>query len=139
MNEEYLRQLFKNRSDCYADADDVIQAMTESRFIEILKELDQIILTENEIDEDMIKVIYRNEDSVGVHEIEVDKLNEFEGVDFKHLQVLKSAAGFFIGALCKADWHPTFWEPNFRDSQGYWDTRTEAEDALRSGDYPVKF
>jgi hypothetical protein len=46
--EEELRQLFKNLSDCYADTwhsergfmeeGEVIQAMTEDRFIEVLKE-----------------------------------------------------------------------------------------------------
>ena len=50
MKEEYLRQQFKNNSDCYADTwtfDDqnnhiegiLIQSMTEDKFIEILKEL----------------------------------------------------------------------------------------------------
>jgi len=48
MNEQELRQLFKNRSDCYADTwqeefdhmveGDVIPAMTEDRFIEVLRE-----------------------------------------------------------------------------------------------------
>lgn len=49
MNELELRQLFKNLSDCYADTGrfendgsytdgEVIQAMTEDRFIEALKE-----------------------------------------------------------------------------------------------------
>ena len=48
MDELKLRQLFKNRSDCYADTHvfseegfregEVIQAMTEDRFIETLKE-----------------------------------------------------------------------------------------------------
>lgn len=38
MDEKYLRQLFKNRSNCYADADSVIQAMDEDCFIETLKE-----------------------------------------------------------------------------------------------------
>jgi hypothetical protein len=48
MNELELRQMFKNLSDCYADTwhsergfmeeGEVIQAMTEDRFIEALKE-----------------------------------------------------------------------------------------------------
>ena len=47
MSEIKLRQLFKNMSDCYADTwidigiemkqGEVIQAMTEDRFIELLK------------------------------------------------------------------------------------------------------
>jgi hypothetical protein len=70
----------------------------------------------------MIKIIYRDYDSeetAGLHEIEIEKLNELHGADFHHIQVLKSAAGYFIGALIKADWHPTFWEQNFRDSARY--------------------
>jgi hypothetical protein len=48
MNETELRQLFKNSSDCYADTwmdigtdmlqGEVIQAMTENRFIEVLRQ-----------------------------------------------------------------------------------------------------
>ena len=48
MYEKELRQLFQNRSDCYADTwqitnlqyveGDVIQAMTEDTFIEVLRE-----------------------------------------------------------------------------------------------------
>lgn len=89
-----------------------------------------------------MKIIYidnDSEESAGLHEMEVEKLNEFEGADIYHLQVLKSAAGYYIGALCKADWHPAFWEPMLRDSACYWATREEAESALRSGNYPVKF
>ena len=39
MNKEFeLRQLFKNRSNCYADAEDVIQAMDEDCFIDTINE-----------------------------------------------------------------------------------------------------
>jgi len=38
MNEQKLRQLFKNRANCYADAEDVIQAMDEDCFIETVNE-----------------------------------------------------------------------------------------------------
>jgi hypothetical protein len=41
LEEAKLRQLFKNRSNCYADADDVIQAMDENCFIETIKEWQQ--------------------------------------------------------------------------------------------------
>ncbi len=87
-----------------------------------------------------MKVIYLDsEETAGIHEMEVDTLNEFEGANINYLQVLKSAAGYYIGELCKADWHPTFWEPYMRDSQCYWTTREEAELALTTGRYPVKF
>lgn len=39
MDEQKLRQLFKNRSNCYADADDVVQAMDENCFVETVKEV----------------------------------------------------------------------------------------------------
>ena len=38
IDEQKLRQLFKNRSNCYADAEDVIQAMDEDFFIETVNE-----------------------------------------------------------------------------------------------------
>jgi hypothetical protein len=38
LEENKLRQLFKNRSNCYADAEDVVQAMDENCFIETIKE-----------------------------------------------------------------------------------------------------
>lgn len=71
-------------------------------------------------------------------------LNGFFGLDISHIQVLKSAAGFYIGALCKDNYgteeEPNYqWAPNFRDSQYYWATREEAETALIIGNYEVKF
>lgn len=49
LDEEELRQMFKNRSDCYADTwclvddvmeeGDVIQAMTEDAFIDLIREI----------------------------------------------------------------------------------------------------
>lgn len=89
-----------------------------------------------------MKIIYRDyesEETAGLHEIEVEHLNNFHGANINHLQVLKSAAGYYIGSLSKADWHPDFWEPYMRDSQRYWATRQEAEDALISGKYEIKF
>lgn len=38
IDEQKLRQLFKNRSNCYADAEDVMQAMDEDCFIETVNE-----------------------------------------------------------------------------------------------------
>ena len=42
MNEQKLRQLFKNRANCYADAEDVIQAMDEDCFIQTINEILQL-------------------------------------------------------------------------------------------------
>ena len=50
MKEEKLRQLFKNRANCYADAEDVIQTMDEDCFIETIKEaLSQHDVIKNEV------------------------------------------------------------------------------------------
>jgi len=38
IDEQKLRQLFKNRSNCYADAEYVVQAMDEDCFIETVNE-----------------------------------------------------------------------------------------------------
>ena len=38
MEEQKLRQLFKNRSNCYVDTDDVVQGMDEDCFIETMNE-----------------------------------------------------------------------------------------------------
>jgi len=37
--EEELKQIFENRSNCYADSDEVVMAMDKERFIETLREL----------------------------------------------------------------------------------------------------
>lgn len=97
-----------------------------------------------------IKIIYGDDESGEIKEMEVFALNCFEGANISGLQILKSAAGYYIGALCKADWYEKkeskdkdapeeFWEPNYRDSQYYWRTREEAEIAFLSGKYEVKF
>lgn len=39
MEEQKLRQLFKNRSNCYVDTDDVVQGMDEDCFVETVKEI----------------------------------------------------------------------------------------------------
>ena len=85
-----------------------------------------------------MEVVYIDTDTGTVENIIVDNFNELHGADIPHLQVLKSAAGYYIGNLCKADWHPTFWEPYSRDSLQYWKTREEAEYALNFG-YELKF
>jgi hypothetical protein len=82
-------------------------------------------------------VIYREEGVL--KEMEVPAVNTFHGANIRHQQVLKSAAGFYVGSLIRADWHEQeFWEPYDRDSGIYWDTRKEAEDALTKGVYPVR-
>ena len=59
MNENDLRQKFQNASDCYADTGrfendgsytegDVIQAMTEDKFIEVVMEIVEQELRENQ-------------------------------------------------------------------------------------------
>lgn len=62
----------------------------------------------------------------------------FGGVPTTDTQVLKSAAGYYIGSLCFEADEPTFWEPYHRDSEQYWPTRNAAEDAMLSGKYSNK-
>jgi hypothetical protein len=61
VQENKLRQLFKNRSNCYADADDVIQAMDENCFVETInewqQEQDKNLYSEEEV-EVLIKTTY---------------------------------------------------------------------------------
>lgn len=81
-------------------------------------------------------VICKNED-IGIVTITVDSLNQFGGADIDDLQVLKSAAGYYIGSLYKED--DGVYYPFMRDSECYWPTRAMAEGALITGDYRVKF
>ena len=74
-------------------------------------------------------------------------LNNFGGLDITDMQVLKSAAGYYIGDLCQDTFDlddgtgktVTMWSPCSRDSQDYWPERKMAEEALISGKYKVKF
>lgn len=62
----------------------------------------------------------------------------FGGIATNKLQVLQSAAGYYIGTL-EYDKEDQQWYPYMRDSECYWNTREEAEEALNTGKYPVKF
>lgn len=77
-----------------------------------------------------------------IQEMEVEFLNCHHGADICEMQVLKSAAGYYIGGLSEADWYDgpgSYWQPEYRDSDCYWPTREEAEEALKTRKYPVKF
>ena len=39
MTEQKLREIFKNKSNCYADSDDVVQAIDEDRFVTLVTEI----------------------------------------------------------------------------------------------------
>lgn len=72
------------------------------------------------------------------------ELNHLGGLNTTDIQVLKSAAGFYIGWLEQDNWgtaeEPNIqWSPAARDSQQYWPTREDAEVALMTGNYQVKF
>ena len=57
LEEAELRQLFRNRSNCYADADDVVQAMDENCFIETINEWQQErSYSEEEVEDFIYKV-----------------------------------------------------------------------------------
>lgn len=66
---------------------------------------------------------------------EVESLNKFGGADCEHQQVLESNAGFYIGTLSIEE-EFNMWQPESRDSYGYWLTRKEAEEALQNECYP---
>ena len=71
MDELELRQLFKNMSDCYADTwedgveqpveGEVIQAMTEDRFIEVIKEIEILNSNQREKIDGALTKIYNQE------------------------------------------------------------------------------
>lgn len=55
-------------------------------------------------------------------------------LDYSHLplEVLRSAAGFYIGRFCQEV------GPIERVSARYWKTKEEAEAALKSGNWPTR-
>lgn len=86
-------------------------------------------------------------EELGIVYVKDPKFNQFGGIDTHNTQVLRSAAGYYIGDLIEDtftldDGKGTvmkMWMPNSRDSQCYWPTREEAEAALIENKYPVKF
>lgn len=89
----------------------------------------------------MHKILYRDYYSNKLLSMEVESLNDYQGADIDDLQVLKSAAGFYIGGLYKhmpLNEDSKVWLPSFRDSEKYFKTREEAEEALISGHYLIK-
>ena len=66
LEENKLRQLFKNRSNCYADADDVVQAMDEDCFISTI----------NEWQQEQDKKLYSNEEVLPLLEM-LQKCKEY--------------------------------------------------------------
>jgi hypothetical protein len=57
LEENKLRQLFKNRSNCYADADEVVQAMDEDCFISTINEWQQEQHKNKYSEEEVLKLI----------------------------------------------------------------------------------
>lgn len=67
------------------------------------------------------------------------QLNGFGGLDVPYQQVLKSAAGYYIGTLYFANEEfGSAWLPNSRDSEKYYNDRESAELEFKSGKYPSK-
>ena len=66
LEEDKLRQLFKNRSNCYADSEDVVQAMDENCFIETIKEWQQ----EKSYSEEDMKEAFRIGFNLGCNAVE---------------------------------------------------------------------
>ena len=57
MDEQKVNQLFRNRANCYADADDVIQAMDENCFIETVNEALRLFAVSGQLPNNLI--LYR--------------------------------------------------------------------------------
>lgn len=83
----------------------------------------------------MITIPYRTDGILG--EMTIEHFNSFGGGNISDQQVLKSAAGYYIGELCIEP--DGFYYPYSRDSARYWATREEAEQDFKTGDYPIKF
>jgi hypothetical protein len=82
-------------------------------------------------------VLYRDQDGKLQSTI-VEALNGFHGANIPDTQVLRSAAGYYIGDLYEEK-DINAWFPYSRDSACYWGAREEAEEALKTNDYPIKF
>lgn len=90
-----------------------------------------------------MKLPYRNaepydeNDSTDIQYMDVESTNQFSGLDLpsQYNQVLKSAAGYYIGSLYYDEEMQGYY-PYDRDSGCYWNTREEAEEAFISGIYP---
>ena len=54
------------------------------------------------------------------------------------LEVLKSANGYYIGRMCLVETYNCK-EPYSRESVEYWGSRKEAQSALDSGNYEVRY
>ena len=63
--EEELKQIFENRSNCYADSDEVIMAMDKDRFIEVLKELKILPIQRVSNSEERVSVCQHKPKSLG--------------------------------------------------------------------------
>lgn len=94
-----------------------------------------------------IPVLFQ-EEAIGLVYFKNPVLNQFGGVDTNGIQVLKSAAGYYIGSLFEegdTSQEPEegrrdyYYSPYMRDSQEYWATREEAEQHLIKRDYQIKF
>jgi hypothetical protein len=73
IEEAKLRQLFKNRSNCYADADDVVQTMDEDCFISTINEWQQgRIYSEEEVKKLIVDFLFTR----GIGK-EVENVNEW--------------------------------------------------------------
>ncbi len=68
----------------------------------------------------------------------VKEYNQFHGKDHPNQQVLKSAAGYYIGDLYYDEEMKGYF-PYSRDSQEYWATREEAQHALDNDLWSPKF
>ena len=69
MEEQKLRQLFKNRNNCYVDTNDVVQGMDENCFVETVNEA--LRLHDVRWRSELLKSFYQFLDSKGLIEATV--------------------------------------------------------------------
>lgn len=110
MSEQELRQLFKDRSDCYADTwsqdgigapmieGEIIQSITEDRFIEILKEAKLIKkeMDKNNIETPKRKYCYDEDQCFNINctTCEVANINEENKIKQEQEDIEKAAANY---------------------------------------------
>lgn len=76
---------------------------------------------------------------MSVHEEEFEGEVGFGGVGTRKVQILQSAAGFYIGSLYEEKRMGGGWFPYDRESNEYWSSREKAEEAFKTGNYTYKF
>lgn len=143
-----LLSIIEQLDACEYQTEDGLHSLVNNAAYVALKKIAQEEAQKTLRTEDHYAPIFVSE--VGIVFIKNPVLNSFGGANIEHRQILKSAAGYYIGTLSKEkfglDNNNTgnnnqmmdLWTPDSRDSQDYWDLREDAEQALIKNDYRPK-